>query len=173
VPGRGLEFVVYPERTVGVPSAQPGYVLELQTGPGVPLRIGLDPADADGCCRHVVNRAVLARHGMTLIGPAAATLIADVPRELVLPALVDSVRRNTSDPSGAADAVLDACRALRYATEGRWSSKPDAGRWALDRLPDAELIGRALRLHETEALLDPVRVAAFVERTARLLAGGW
>jgi hypothetical protein len=165
-PARGLELVVYAERTVGEPSAEPGFELELNTGSGMTFHAAFDPSGANGRHWYVLDRAILARHGVTLIGPQASALVADVPRELVLPALVESVRWFAAVEAPGDDAVLNACRALRYAAEDRWSSKAEAGRWALGRLTDTELIDEALGARATGVPLAPARVKAFLERTA-------
>ncbi len=61
---------------------------------------------------------------------------------------------------GVAGAVLNACRALRYATDGRWSSKVDAGRWALERVDDHPLIAEAFAARRAgEVALDDDGVA--------------
>jgi hypothetical protein len=60
------------------------------------------------------------------------------------------------------DAVLNACRGWRYAAEGIWSSKPDAGAWAL-RQPDVpRLVADALAARHTAARLDPAEVRRFL-----------
>jgi hypothetical protein len=168
-PARGLELVVYPEQTVGEPTLEPGFELELNTGAGMPLHIAFDSADANGRHWYVIDRAILARHAVTLIGPRASTLVADVPRELVLPALRESLRWHAGDGAHPDDAVLNACRALRYAVDGAWSSKPDAGTWALGRVPDSELVADALRARESPEPLDHGRVAAFLTHTGAQL----
>jgi hypothetical protein len=170
-PARGLELVVYAERTVQEPSAEPGYELELNTGAGMEFHAAFDPREAKGRHWYVIDRAILARHGVTLIGPQASTLVADVPRELVLPALGEGVRWFAGADAPGDDAVLNACRALRYAAENRWSSKAEAGRWALGRLTDTGLIAEALGARETGNPVDATRVKAFLEGAALQLDG--
>ena len=168
-PARGLELVVYPEWTVSVPSADPGYELELNTGSGLAFHVAFDPEQANGRHWYVIDRAILARHGVTLLGPPAAGLVADVPRELVVPALLESVRWYAAAQAPRHDAVLNACRALRYVAEGRWSSKDAAGRWALDRVDDRALVADARRAHRSGAPLDGPRVTRFLDSVAREL----
>ena len=66
-----------------------------------------------------------------LTGPPAAELFAPIPRATLLPLLAESVRwhRDSDVPLGS-DVVLNTCRALRFAAEGTWSSKREAGAWA-------------------------------------------
>jgi Aminoglycoside adenylyltransferase, C-terminal domain len=168
-PARGLELVVYSERVVGEPLPEPGFELELNTGAEMPLHVAFDPSAANGWHWYVIDRAILARHGVTLIGPRASTLVADVPRELVLPALRESLRWHTGEVARPDDAVLNACRALRYAVEGTWSSKPDAGRWALGRVDDADLVTDALLARAETQELGAARVTAFLVHTAEQL----
>jgi hypothetical protein len=165
-PARGLELVVYAEAAVGEPSDEPGFELELNSGAEMPFHAAFDPSGANGRHWYVLDRAILARHGVTLVGPQPSALFADIPRELVLPALVESIRWFAAHDAPSSSAVLNACRALRYAAEDRWSSKADAGRWALEHLDDGELIAQALRAHESREPLDAARTKPFLERAA-------
>lgn len=70
----------------------------------------------------------------------------------------------------ADDAVLNACRALRFAEEGRWSSKQDAGVWARDRLADGALAADALAARRGSGdRLEGARVQRFLEAARRSL----
>jgi hypothetical protein len=163
-PARGLELVVYAEQAIGEPSPEPGFEVELNSGAAMEFHAALDPSGANGRHWYVLDRALLARHGVTLLGPPPSALFAHVPRELVLPALDASLRWFAEYEASSSSAVLNACRALRYASEGRWASKADAGRWALERLGDRELISEALLARETGDSLDGARVKRFLDR---------
>src|SRR5918997_1310968 len=67
-----------------------------------------------------------------------------------------------------AEAVLAACRAWAWATQGRWLSKGDAAAWAVAQLPDPAPVAKALARRadptapgptasEVEGLLEPVK----------------
>lgn len=165
-PARGLELVVYAERTVGEPSAAAGFEVALTTRAGMPFHAALDPTESNGRHRYVVDRAILARHGLALLGPPPSALVADLPRALVLPALAASLRWSAAHEAKDGTAVLSACRGLRYASEGRWSSPAEAGRWALAHLDERELIADALAARETGAPLERARTKPFLEHAA-------
>jgi hypothetical protein len=169
-PARGLELVVYAETTVREPTPEAGYELDLNSGQGMPFRFSIDPTAAP---RHwyVIDRAILHEHGRTLFGPSPRLLFAAIPREAVLRALVESVSwHETSEDARDDDAVLNACRAWRYAAEGTWSSKPAAGAWARARLEDPDLVSDALAARfGGPRRLDRARVAALLGRTRRLV----
>lgn len=169
-PARGLELVAYPEAVVRVPSGEAGFELNLNTGSRLPFHVDFDPT---GVPPHwfVVDRAILAEHALAVLGPPARALFARIPRAIILPALVEAVRWDAArDRTGGGDAVLNACRGIRFATESVWSSKPEAGRWALGRAADRELVERALAARATGEPLDRARVRAFLERAARSVA---
>lgn len=173
-PARGLELVVYAEATVRRPSAGPDFELELNTGSGLPYLACLDPADRPaslGTHWYVIDRAIVAERGIVLQGPPASELFTQAPRELVLPALAESLRWHGTDGAGRGDdAVLNGCRSLRYLIEGGvWSSKPDAGRWALGRLGADDLVAAALASRETGDALEARAVAAFLSKAERML----
>ncbi len=143
-PARGLELVVYAESVVRTPTDEAGFELELNSGAAMPFHVSFDPSEAP---RHwyVIDRAILSEHGKRLAGPPAHELFARIPRETILPILVESVRWH--ETPGAArddDAVLNACRAWRYAVEGTWSEKPEAGAWASAQLDDPAIVETAL-----------------------------
>jgi hypothetical protein len=62
--------------------------------------------------------------------------------------------------------VLNASRGWRFAEEGVWSSKDDAGAWALARTDDPATVEAALAIRhgDRSRTLDPARVDAFQRR---------
>jgi hypothetical protein len=71
--------------------------------------------------------------------------------------------------AGADNAVLNACRAWRYAREGTWSSKSDAGEWALERTDDRALVADALAARTDGRPLDRERVQTLLGSVLDLL----
>ena len=59
--------------------------------------------------------------------------------------------------------MLNACRGWRFTEEGVWSSKDDAGAWALARAGDPATVAAALAVRhgDRSRTLDPARVDAF------------
>jgi hypothetical protein len=129
-PARGLELVVYPLATARGAGGEPGFELNLNTGAGMAFRVDEEPGEIEGFW-FAIDRSILREHGLALTGPPPADLFAPVPRATLLPLLQQSIRwhRDSDVPLGA-DVVLNTCRALRFATEGTWSSKREAGAWA-------------------------------------------
>jgi Domain of unknown function (DUF4111)/Nucleotidyltransferase domain len=131
-PARGLELVIYRLDTARAASASRAFELNLNSGPAMPLRV---EAGTDGRETHwfPIDRSILAQAGVALIGPPAEAVFASIPLAELMPALVESMRWHRRRSGPAADAVLNACRSLRFAREGLWSSKAEAGRWAIER----------------------------------------
>ena len=168
-PARGLELVLYAESSVSEPMDGAGFELDLNIGREMPFRLATDP---DSAARHwyLIDRAILREHGRVIYGPEARELFAPIPRDALLRALSDSLRWHAE--AGVArddDAVLNACRAWRYAAEGAWSSKPAAAAWARERLDDPDLVSRALAERHGGGHLDRDRVEALLGRVERLL----
>jgi hypothetical protein len=160
-PARGLELVVYPLATARAGGGEPGFELNLNTGAEMGFRADEAPGDIEGFW-FAIDRAILREHGVALRGPPPAELFAPVPRAALLPLLQESIRwhRDSDVPLGS-DTVLNTCRALRFATEGTWSSKRDAGSWAShEPIVRAALAGepleRAAVVRFLEAVLDEV-----------------
>jgi hypothetical protein len=108
-----------------------------------------------------IDRSILAARGVALTGPPAAEVFAPIPRRLLLPVLEQSVRWHLAGDPGSDDAVLNACRAWRYAAEGVWSSKESAGLWALERRP-TPVVAAALRARKDGRGLDRGAVRRFL-----------
>ena len=162
-PARGLEFVLYPADTARIPSAEAGFVLNLNTGPRIAFRVDEEP---DGVERHwfPIDRAIVRTAGVALVGPPPQELFAPIPRSLLLPVVREALEwHRTPGSSGDDDTVLNACRSLRWLREDVWSSKSDAGAWALERVGDRELVAAALASRDRNATLGRERVQRFVD----------
>lgn len=160
-PARGLEFVLYPEETARVPSDRAGFLLNLNTGSRIGFRVDEEPG---AVARHwfPIDRAIVRAAGVALFGPPAHELFAAIPRSLLLPVVRESLVWCLAAGRGGGDAVLNACRSLRWLREGRWSSKAEAGRWALEHLDDSALVAAALAGRTEEARFEPHRVEQLV-----------
>ena len=171
-PARGLELVVYARDAVAAASSDAAFDLNLNTGRGMPLHVAFGPA---GEPRHwfVIDRAIAREHARALLGPPARDVFAPVPRPVVVGALAESLRWHDANPAVAGEnAVLNACRAWRYAVEGTWSSKRDAAGWARSRLDDPTAVDAALarRYGDGPYQPDDRAAAALVERVKSVVA---
>jgi len=163
-PARRLELVVYRLDTARSGSAGADFELNLNTGATTPLAVQSEGGPGDvGAHWFPIDRSILSQAGIALWGPPVDEVFAPIPPAALAPVVAESVRWHRDHPVDPGDAVLNACRALRYAEEGHWSSKPAAGRWAVDRgLAPAGLVSRvgpgggALDSHEVAAFLDAV-----------------
>jgi hypothetical protein len=161
-PARGLELVVYRSDVARSGTAEPGFELELNTGPGMEFRVSWRPADRppqDGLFWYGLDRSILHQSGLALLGPPAAETFADLAPADLGRLLVTSLGWWMALPTppddrpapGADDAVLGACRALARYRSGRWLAKVDAARWLLrDGLGPADLIEQAIAARSGE-----------------------
>jgi predicted nucleotidyltransferase len=169
-PARGLELVVYRLQTTRSTSADPDFELNLNTGPGVEERVDYDTASVPGHW-FPIDRSMLAQRAVTLLGPRAAEVFAPVERSALLAALIDSVRWHRDQSERLGDAVLNACRSLLFAYEGRWASKPVASEWAIEHgAAPARLVQDAFAARRGEPEPGPDAVAAYLDQAeARLI----
>ena len=165
-PARGLELVLYPLETVQVATAEPGFDLNLNTGPDMPFRIDHVPS-VDDTHWFAIDRSILGRHGVTLAGPPAGDVFAPMPRDLLLPLILQSLRWHERADARSDDAVLNACRSLRFAIEDIWSTKIAAGEWALGSVRDETLVRAALSSRRLGRDLDHAAVERFITAVAR------
>ncbi len=143
-PTRGLELVIYRLATARSGSVEADFELNVNAGPAMPVRVEHGGAAPGQGHWFPIDRSMLAQAGIPLLGPPVGEVFSPIAPEALTPVLVDSIRWHRAHPEHPSDSVLNACRSLRFATEGRWSSKPAAGRWAVDRgLAPPELVRRA------------------------------
>ena len=162
-PARGLEFVLYPEETARVPTNEAGFLLNLNTGPAVAFRVDERPGGVE---RHwfPLDRAIVRESGVALLGPPPAQLFAAIPRALLRPVVRQALLWHLEPGrSGDDDSVLNACRSLRWLRSGVWSSKSEAGAWAIDAAIEPELVADALANRRSGADLGHDRVHAFLD----------
>ncbi|TKV56466.1 nucleotidyltransferase domain-containing protein [Nakamurella flava] len=148
-PARGLELVVYRAEFAAAGTSEPGFEVELNSGPRMPFRVtwsGADRGTADGTFWYAVDRSILAAAGRAVAGPPAGAVFRSVPDGVLATVLAESLRwhltldrpaeppEDEPGPPGTDDAVLNACRARQRIRTGRWSDKVSAGR---DVLADA------------------------------------
>lgn len=91
----------------------------------------------------VLYSEVCRRHGLTVYGPPASEVFGPVPEQRLVRAVHDEVRWG-HEHGHLSYAVLNACRALRFATEGVLCSKLDGGEWMLGRSSGEPVIRQAL-----------------------------
>jgi len=168
-PARGLELVVYERAAVEAPGRTVPFQVNLNTGPAIEERITFDPGEEPSHW-FVIDLSIARECARALVGPLPERLLGPVARADVLAALADSLDWHDRHEGASANAVLGACRAWRYAVEGSWSPKVQAGRWALGRAGDPAPIERALALRAgAEGALGPTTVEALVAEVRRAI----
>ena len=143
-PARGLELSVVTLQAARNPTAEPLFELHLATAPDHAKVI--DGHQRGGDPDLVLHFAV-SRTAGRLLGPGlpAAEVFGPVADDLVVAQLAAELRWAAEHAPGEY-AVLNACRAWRFAADGALVSKIDGGGWALGRVqdPGRELVQIAL-----------------------------
>jgi len=142
-PARRLEAVFYSATDAASTGVAPAYQLNLNTGAGTALHVDREPKPGEGFW-FAIDRAILHDHGVALVGPPAQAVFGSIPRRLLLPVIADALSWHFEGATSTSDSVLNACRALRFAVSGDWSSKASAGWWALDYVGEREVVRQAL-----------------------------
>jgi Domain of unknown function (DUF4111) len=168
-PARGLELVVYTVVVAGSGSSDAGFELNLNSGPAMETRIDRHGQAADGHW-FAIDRAILAQRGQALLGPAAAELFAPPPREQLLELLADSIDWYERESDEPADAVLNACRGLRYARTESWTSKEEAALWMLRGARPSTVVAQALAARRGKGEVEESAARDFLESARRQLS---
>jgi Domain of unknown function (DUF4111) len=166
-PVRGLELVLYAKEELHDPRG-PAFQLNLNSGPGMDQHEGYD-ADAEPRFWFALDVAIAREHSLPLAGREPAAVLPALSPELVSAALRQSLEFYRGHDAG--EAVLAACRAWAWATDGRWLSKSEAGAWAMAQLDDPAPVAEALRRRADPGAPGPVpaAAAAFVDSVDRRL----
>jgi hypothetical protein len=136
----GLELSIVTRASARTPADRPRFELHVATQDGTTDPGTGDAGDADLVAHFAMTRA----HGIALAGPPAAHVIAPVERPRLLRAFADDLAW-AIDHGLTGYAVLNACRATRFARDGTLFSKPAGGRWALVHgVGDSEVVAAAL-----------------------------
>lgn len=130
-PARGLELVIYPRATVERATSAPGFELNLNTGEDYRFRADFERGEIEDFW-FAIDRSIVREHGRPLHGPPTASVFAEIPRELLAPQLLESMRWHRGDDS--TDARLNNVRSQNFLDTGHWISKPEARQ----RLDDAQ-----------------------------------
>ncbi len=153
VPARGLELVVYSLAAARSGTPEPGFEVELNTGPGMAFRAthGSDlRAESDGRFWYALDRSILHDSGLVVVGPPAGEVFSPIDERDLRRLLIESLDWWMALPlpdgpaAGAEDAVLGACRAVVRVRTGQWMSKDDAGRTLAAQGWHAALIERSI-----------------------------
>jgi streptomycin 3"-adenylyltransferase len=169
-PGGGLEASVVAASAARDPGPPWPFLAHVTTGPEAAKVVFGRTMDGDDdlVLHYLAARAA----GVALVGPTVDVAIGPLDTRAVLVQLANELRwavRNASGPY----AVLNACRALRFAADGRVVAKADAGEWAVAEGIAVDLTAPALdarRRGASYGITEPI--AAWVLEVADGLAVG-
>jgi predicted nucleotidyltransferase len=147
-PDTALEMSVITAATAADLAECPFEVHVVVNGDEVRAVLGADHgADPD----LVLHVEVCRRHGLAVYGPPAGEVFAPVPQQRLSRAVHDEVRWGR-EHGHLSYAVLNACRALRFATDGVLCSKIDGGEWMIACGREEPVIRQALADQRTGAV---------------------
>jgi hypothetical protein len=171
-PARGLEFSLYRAEVVSAPGRGAHFEANVNGGPRMARSVRLSARHEPGFW-YAIDRAIAHRQGIAISGPPAAEVFADLPRQVLLDAMAESMRWHREHEKATLYSVLNACRAWRFAAEDVLRSKLDGAHWALERWRTPSLIDAAVNLrHGRPAHLDAGEVDEFLVHVERVLAEG-
>jgi hypothetical protein len=169
-PTRGLEFTLYRRAVAVAPPGGTDFEVNANGGPGMPRSIHLDHRTEPGFW-YVLDRAIAHRVGVTIVGPPAGHLFADIPRDVLLDAMWSSMRWHRDHEGATLYSVLNACRAWRFAVEDVLGSKLAGAAWASLRWAHPQLIDAAIALrHGNRGELEPSSVDEFLGHVAGVIS---
>jgi hypothetical protein len=171
-PTRGLEFTLYRTDVASSSPVHADFEVNVNGGPWM-TRTVQPVADDEPAFWYVLDRAIAHRCGVAIVGPPARTMFADVPRDILLAAMADSMRWHREHEKATLYSVLNACRAWRFAVEDVLGSKLEGAGWARERWGKPALIDAAVDLrHGRAGHLDVAEVDAYLAHVERVLSGG-
>jgi streptomycin 3"-adenylyltransferase len=159
-PGVGLELSIVTASAARTPSDRPLFELHVSTAEGKVVDGVGRPGDPD----LVAHFAMTRERGDVLFGPPADQVISPIDRSRLLLVMADDLAWALERELGGY-AVLNACRALRFARESTLGSKPEGGAWAVaNGVGDRASIDAALRRQAgSDEIVDLGEATSFVE----------
>ena len=153
-PLAGLDFVLISSDHAAKPTLPPIVEMELGAFRDAGWSIDLTESGETTDATAHLAQAIVLQTGSRWTGPTPSDVFAPIPRDWLLDACARELvwwqerREIGGHPIRVRTAVLNACRARRYALEGTLCSKPQGGRWALGRgdTPQRDAILSALAL---------------------------
>lgn len=169
-PTRGLELTLYRRDIAATTSDGAAFEVNANGGPRMDTTLRVTPDGQPGFW-YVLDRAIAHRCGVVIDGPSPAAVFADVPRQQLLDAMLESMRWHRAHERATLYSVLNAARAWRFAEDDVLGSKLDGATWARTRWRDPALIDAAVDLrHGRPARLDEGDVDALLDHVERALA---
>jgi hypothetical protein len=170
-PARGLEFSLYRRAVASAPSDGAGFEVNVNGGPRME-RVTRVTADGQHGFWYVLDRAIAHRSGVTLYGPPAESVFADIGRPALLAAMSESMRWHRAHERATLYSVLNAARAWRFADEDVLGSKLEGARFVRRRWRDPKVIDAAVDLrHGRPASLGEGDVDALLDHVEQVLSG--
>ena len=173
-PGRDLETSVVAASAAREPGPPWRYLVHIVADPGGAIRVARPDAASPGDRDLLMHYAVCRAAGVAVFGPPASEVIGPIARAAILEYLADELDWGLANASESY-AVLNACRAEVYLTDGVIVSKLAGGRTALDRgSGPAGVITRAIAQQRGEQPDQPAAADAteFVSHAVALLRSG-
>ncbi|WP_433040309.1 aminoglycoside adenylyltransferase domain-containing protein [Dactylosporangium sp. CS-033363] len=142
-PARGLEFVLYDRDALAGLTTEAGFALNLNTGRDMQYKAEIGSSEGPAFW-YPIDRDIVRQQRRALIGPPFPGLVTRVRSRQLMPVVAESVAAHLAALGEHGDnAVLNACRSLRYHAEHTWYPKRAAAAWALDRLPSERTVIQA------------------------------
>jgi hypothetical protein len=161
-PARGLELTLYRAEVASSPAQDADFEVNVNGGPRMDRDVHLSSRAAPRFW-YVLDRAVAHRHGVAISGPPAAEVFSDVPRQVLLEMMGESMRWHREHERATLYSVLNAARAWRFAVDDVLGSKLEGAAWARRRWSDPSLIDAAVDLrHGRPGRLDEEQVDRFL-----------
>ncbi|RAL17657.1 streptomycin 3''-adenylyltransferase [Aspergillus homomorphus CBS 101889] len=142
-PATKLELVVYAHGAVYPATRHPVFELNLNTGPHRPDHISLDPAN-ESSHWFLIDIAMGRELGRSLHGPDPTDAFGAIPRRWILEAIATSLDWHRANELNSANSVLNACRGWRFIVSGKFSSKLDGAKWALQQQGCPDVVNLAI-----------------------------
>jgi streptomycin 3"-adenylyltransferase len=145
-PGTGVEASVVEESAARRPSPPWPYQVHVNTCTPERRTAWCEPGSGDPDL--ILHYALTRQAGWAVYGPPPADVVGEVGRRLIAAQLAAELRWAVNHASESY-AVLNTCRAIRWATEGVLCSKTAGGTWALSRGVEPALVRQAVAARRT------------------------
>lgn len=168
-PAHKLEFVLLTKENAGAQTPYVKYEMDFNTGEHIGDVIKFDPS-TEPRFWYLLDVTMGRELGVPFYGPSPSEIFAQPAIDWVFDCLMESLDYYWQHQPVTHEAVLNACRELKFARTRKWSSKNDSGTWVIDNYNKPDIVLLAMEARKKKIPLPQKQALAFLGFVEEALA---
>lgn len=168
-PAHKLEFILLTKENAAAQKPYIKYEMDFNTGRYIGDIINFDPSKEPRFW-YLLDVTMGRELGVPFYGPEPSEIFAQPAIDWIFDCLMESLDYYRQHQPVTHEAVLNACRELRFARTRKWSSKKDSGTWVIDNYNKPDIVLLAIEAREKKIPLPQKQALAFLGFVEEVLA---